>query len=192
MRVYVPRDAGAVAVGADEVALAFEQAAPTRGRRCRDRPHRLARAATGWSRWSRSRPPQGRIAYGPVTRGRRRRPARCDGIADGAASAAARCRRRDSLAEAPDPPDLRALRRHRSAVARRLPRPWRLQGPRARADARRRRDRRGGHRSPACAAAAAPASRPASSGRPWRRRRPTANTSSAMPTRATAAPSPTA
>jgi hypothetical protein len=46
--------------------------------------------------------------------------------------------------------------------------------------------------SPACAAAAAPASRPASSGRRWRRPSPPRNTSSAMPTRATAALSPTA
>src|SRR3954467_8251662 len=53
-----------------------------------------------------------------------------------AASAAARGHRRDPLAQAPDPPDLRALRRDRPALARRLPRPWRLQGPRARALAR--------------------------------------------------------
>jgi len=44
----------------------------------------------------------------------------------------------------------------------------------------------------ACVAAAAPASRPASSGRRWRRPAPTANTSSATPTKATAAPLPTA
>ena len=31
MRLFVPRDAGAVAVGADEVALALEQAAAKRG-----------------------------------------------------------------------------------------------------------------------------------------------------------------
>ena len=30
MRIFIPRDAGAVAVGADEVALAFEQAAAKR------------------------------------------------------------------------------------------------------------------------------------------------------------------
>ena len=38
---------------------------------------------------------------------------------------------------------------------------------------------------------AAPASRPASSGARWRRRRARRSTSSVMPTRATAAPSPT-
>jgi formate dehydrogenase iron-sulfur subunit len=31
MRLFVPRDAGAIAVGADEVAVAFEQAAATSG-----------------------------------------------------------------------------------------------------------------------------------------------------------------
>ena len=31
MRIFVPRDAGAVAVGADDVALALEHAAATRG-----------------------------------------------------------------------------------------------------------------------------------------------------------------
>ena len=43
MRIFVPRDAGAVAVGADEVALALEQAAAKRGVADRDRPNRLAR-----------------------------------------------------------------------------------------------------------------------------------------------------
>ena len=31
LRIFIPRDAGAVAVGADEVALAFEHAATKRG-----------------------------------------------------------------------------------------------------------------------------------------------------------------
>ena len=31
LRIFIPRDAGAVAVGADEVALAFEEAAAKRG-----------------------------------------------------------------------------------------------------------------------------------------------------------------
>ena len=44
LRIFVPRDAGAVAVGADEVALALEQAAAKRGIADRDRPDRLARA----------------------------------------------------------------------------------------------------------------------------------------------------
>ena len=66
-----------------------------------------------------------------------------------------------------------------------------LAGPRARHRHRPGRHGRGGGRLPACAAAAAPASRPASSGGPRRRRRPRRNISSATPTRATAAPSPT-
>ena len=48
------------------------------------------------------------------------------------------------------------------------------------------------NRSPACAAAAARASRPASSGRPFTTPRPTRNMSAAMPMKATAAPLPTA
>ena len=44
MRIFVSRDAGAVAVGADEVALALEQAAGKRGIADRDRQDRIARA----------------------------------------------------------------------------------------------------------------------------------------------------
>ncbi len=43
LRIFVPRDAGAIAVGADEVALALEQAAAKRGLTDRDRPNRFAR-----------------------------------------------------------------------------------------------------------------------------------------------------
>ena len=54
IRIFVPRDAGAVAVGADEVALALEQAADKRGLTIEIvAPARAA--CTGWSRWSRSR-----------------------------------------------------------------------------------------------------------------------------------------
>ena len=99
--------------------------------------------------------------------------------------------RGDSLPQGPGAPDLRPLRHHRSALARRL----RAHGGFA-----------GLRRAltmapaaiveevtpPACAAAAAPASRPASSGDRRSTARPTRNTSSATPTRATAALSPTA
>ena len=71
-----------------------------------------------------------------------------------------------ALAGLPAAADLRPLRRHRSAVARRLPGAWRLRGPAPGAGAGAGGDRRGGGRPPACAAAAAPASRPASSGGP--------------------------
>ena len=137
MRIFVSRDAGAVAVGADEVALALEAAA-SHARHRRSRSSGPARAGSiGSSRWSRSRRAQGRIAFGPVTAADAR--SVFDAMACRRPAPAAAWRRgRDSLAEAPDPPDLRALRRDRSALARRLPRPWRLQGPRAGAGARRR------------------------------------------------------
>ena len=190
LRIFVPRDAGAVAVGADEVASALEQEAAGRGLTIE-----IVRTGSRGMYWLEPMvevaTPQGRVAFGPVTsercrvrarRDRRRRPA-CAG---------AWCRRRDSLAEAAEPPDLRALRRDRSAFARGLSRPWRLPGPRARAVDWARMRSSPKSPPPDCAAAAAPVSRPASSGRPSRRPAPTANTSSAMPTKATAAPSPTA
>ena len=67
--------------------------------------------------------------------------------------------------------DVRTGRRDRPALARGLPgQRWRRRTARALShDARRR--RRGGHRRPACAVVAAPASRPASSGRPCLMRR---------------------
>ena len=192
-RIYVPaRCRGA------------SRSAPTRSRatirgraaqaqcRRRDRPHRLARPATGWSRWSKSRRRQGRVAYGPVAAGDVEALFEADACQGGAASAAPRRAGGHSLPEAPDAADLRPLRHRRSALARRLPRPWRLARPRrARSrSARRRSSRRSRNR--ACAAAAAPAFRPASNGRPSPTPRPRRNTSSATPTRATAAPSPTA
>ena len=127
----------------------------------------------------------------PGERGRCAFRARGDGLR-GAARPAPWRAGEDILAEAADAPHLCALRHHRSALARGLSRPWRLQGPRARADAWRRMPSSPTSRRPACAAAAAPAFRPASNGRRWRRPAPTANTSSATPMKATAAPSPTA
>ena len=53
MRIFVPRDAGAVAVGADEVALALAQAAGKRGV-VAEIVRTGSRACTGWSRWSKS------------------------------------------------------------------------------------------------------------------------------------------
>ena len=73
--------------------------------------------------------PAGRIAFGPVTA------ADVPGLfADGlprarSPSAVRRPAGGDSLPQAPDAHHLRALRHHRSAVARRLSRPWRLARP---------------------------------------------------------------
>ena len=168
--IFVPRDAGALAVGADEVARRCSRS-PNSGA-SRSRSSGPARAGLYWLEpMVEVATPQGRIAFGPVTRGRRRLAADRDGRQRMAPPAAARSDRRDPLAEAADPPHLRPLRRDRSAFAGRLPRPWRLQGPGACADARCGCDPRRGHAPRACAAAAARAFRPASSGRRSRRRK---------------------
>ena len=59
---------------------------------------------------------------------------------------AGRADRRDPLSQEAGAPDLRALRHHRSAVDRRLPRPWRLRRPEAGAGDGAGGDRRGGDR----------------------------------------------
>ena len=64
-------------LGADEVARALRAEARPRAAST-SRSSATARAAsTGSSRWSRSRRPPGRIAYGPVDAERRREPVRC-------------------------------------------------------------------------------------------------------------------
>ena len=66
MRLFVSRDAGAVAVGADEVALALEQAAAKRGVTVE-----IVRTGSRGMYWLEPlvevATPQGRIAFGPVT-----------------------------------------------------------------------------------------------------------------------------
>jgi formate dehydrogenase iron-sulfur subunit len=66
MRIFVPRDAGAVAVGADEVALAFEQAAAKRNATIE-----IIRTGSRGLYWLEPMvevaTAQGRVAFGPVT-----------------------------------------------------------------------------------------------------------------------------
>ena len=66
IRLYVSRDAGAVSVGADEVALALEQAAATRGIAVE-----IVRTGSRGLYWLEPlvevATPQGRIAFGPVS-----------------------------------------------------------------------------------------------------------------------------
>src|SRR5258708_9702418 len=66
MRIFVSRDAGAVAVGADEVALALEQAAAKRGVAME-----IVRTGSRGLSWLEPMievaTPQGRVAFGPVT-----------------------------------------------------------------------------------------------------------------------------
>jgi formate dehydrogenase iron-sulfur subunit len=66
LRIFVPRDAGAVAVGADEVALALEQAASKRGV-----PVDIVRTGSRGLYWLEPMvevaTTQGRVAFGPLT-----------------------------------------------------------------------------------------------------------------------------
>jgi len=66
MRLFIARDAGAVAVGADDVALAFEQAAARRGIEIE-----IVRTGSRGLYWLEPlvevATPQGRVAFGPVT-----------------------------------------------------------------------------------------------------------------------------
>jgi len=66
LRIFVPRDAGAVAVGADEVALALEQAASKRGVAID-----IVRTGSRGLYWLEPMvevaAPQGRVAFGPLT-----------------------------------------------------------------------------------------------------------------------------
>jgi len=66
MRLFVPRDAGAVAVGADDVALALERAAATRGIAVE-----IIRTGSRGLYWLEpmveAATPQGRVAFGPVS-----------------------------------------------------------------------------------------------------------------------------
>ncbi|MCP4638478.1 MAG: formate dehydrogenase, partial [Methyloversatilis sp.] len=65
MRIFIPRDAGAVAVGADDVALAFEQAAAARGKAVE-----IVRTGSRGLYWLEPlvelATAQGRVAFGPV------------------------------------------------------------------------------------------------------------------------------
>ena len=63
IKIFVPRDAAALAVGADKVAIALAD----RGRSTRSRSSATARAACFWLEpMVEVATPQGRIAYGPV------------------------------------------------------------------------------------------------------------------------------
>ena len=66
LRIFVPRDAGAIAVGADEVALALEQAAASRGVAVD-----IVRTGSRGLYWLEPMvevaTPQGRVAFGPLT-----------------------------------------------------------------------------------------------------------------------------
>ena len=106
-----------------------------------------ARAAcSGWSRWSRSRPHPGRIAYGPVTAADVASLVAAKFHAGGNHTLSPRQHRGPPLSEEPGAPHLRALRHHRSGLGRRLRAAWRLRGPEEGAGHGGRGHRRRGHR----------------------------------------------
>ena len=119
-RVFVPRDAAALAVGADEVAAALAGHAD------------VVRTGSRGMFWLEPmievETPEGRIAYGPVEAGD------VPGLlADGLLTGAAQRLRLgmpedDSVPGAADAADIRPLRHCRSAVAGRLPGAWRHGG----------------------------------------------------------------
>ena len=166
LRIYVPGDAAAVAVGADEVAAAIAAAAAAR-RRDRDRAQRLARPVLARAA-GRGRDPR---AASPTARST---PADVDGCSMRCSPAAAHPHCASACRE-----DLPFLKRQTRLTFARCG----IVDPRSLDDYRAHGgykgsaalslepdgDRRGGHCSRACAAAAAPASRPGSSGGPSRR-----------------------
>jgi formate dehydrogenase iron-sulfur subunit len=182
LRIFVSRDAGAVAVGADDVALALEQAAGKRGV-----DMEIVRTGSRGLYWLEPMievaTPKGRVAFGPVTA------ADAASVLEAMISDGAHPLR---LGIADEIPWLK--RQTRLTFAR-----CGVIDPRSVEDYRAHDGYKGLERAltlgsePILAdVAAARASRPASSGKPWRKPAPTRNTSSATPTKATAARSPTA
>ena len=120
MRIFVPRDAGAVAVGADEVATALERAAVKAGIAVE-----IVRTGSRGLYWLEPMvevaTSQGRVAFGPVTAADA--PSVFDAMtAGGSHPLQLGLTERNSLAEAADPSDVRTLRRDRSPLGQGLPR----------------------------------------------------------------------
>ena len=189
--VWIPRDAGALALGAEAVVRKLQAEAQAAGEKVTIRRNG-SRGLYWLEPLVEVETRAGRIAYGPVDRARRAGPRR-EGTPEGRCPCAAhRADRGTSLVRVAAAPDLRARRPHRSARPRGLPRLRRLRR------ASRARSNSGPTRrstkcwSRACAAAAARPSRPASSGRPCCASRPARSTSPATPTKATRARTPTA
>ena len=190
-RIFISRDSGALCVGAEEVAHGVLQSLRKRAASM-SRSSAPARAACiGWSRWSKSRPTKAGSATG---RSRRAISMRCSMPACSTASrtvsaSASSTTIHGSRARRGSPSRIAASSiRAASKITKRMAviGAW----PRRSPSGRRRSSRRS--LPPACAAEAARASPPASNGARWPTPRPSRNTSSATPTKAIPAPSPTA
>ncbi len=67
LRIFIPRDAGAVAVGAEEVALAFGQAAGKRGTGIGNHQDRFARPVLAGTNGRSRKRRKARVAFGPMS-----------------------------------------------------------------------------------------------------------------------------
>ena len=144
IKVFVPRDAAALSMGADDVAKAIAAEAKKRNCQGRDRPQRLARHAVAGAA-GRGRDAQRPRRLRPGETGRRSKPLQGQVPQRRKAQAFARPHRRDPILQEPGAPDVRALRHHRSAVDRGLPRSRRLCRPHQGAHHGAARHRHGGH-----------------------------------------------
>ena len=120
MRVFVPIDAAALALGAEEVAAAVQETAEARGIAV-DIVRNGSRGMFWLEPMVEAETPQGRIAYGPVEAQRCSQPVRRRVSGWRLSSAAHRQTRGASVPEAADAACFRALRHHRSALPQRLP-----------------------------------------------------------------------
>ena len=132
-RLYLPRDAAAIAVGADDVAEALAQAAAAAGQTL-DMMRTGSRGMLWLEPLLEIEIDGVRHAFGPLEPDDVDGPASSrllagDARAAACPSALARADGADPLLRAPDAADLRSLRRHRSGVARRLSRRRRLRRP---------------------------------------------------------------
>ena len=167
VKVYVPGDAAALSVGADAVAKAIARADRVAPARRYGGPQWVARDVLAGAAGRSGDVSAAASLTGPLPR--ETVPGLFDaGFLEGKPHALhLGAHRRDSLSQAAGAADVRALRHHRSAFAFRLRQPRRLSRTRARAEAHADADRRRGHELRACAAAAARAFPPASSGEPF-------------------------
>ena len=128
IRVYIPRDAAALSVGAEAVAEAISREAAARGQTIE-----IVRNGSRGMFWLEPlvevETAQGRVAYGPVKPRDVASLLESGALQGGDHALRARPDRPARLDEAPAASHLRAHRDHRSAFARRLSRPWRPRGP---------------------------------------------------------------
>ncbi len=129
IRIYVPRDSAAVALGANHVVKALQYAIASEGHDAV-----IVRNGSRGMHWLEPlvevETPEGRIAYGPV-KASDVEPLIEAGLLEGKAGHPLYLGpdRRHSVPQEPDTSHLRPLRRHRPALALPTMSPWRAEGP---------------------------------------------------------------